>query len=182
MEFLCLDFVNSSWYITHESRQDPLRSGDWLQQLAGGWGLEPLPAAMEAELEGLLEQRSQFERLLTKIAEGGKLDETDIKLINEYMDSVHFSRVLEAGESGSRLYDRPVERSWKWFMAETAASLSRLYTSEYADKLKICRNPECGWFFIDESRQGNRKWCGDTCASLIKVRRFRQRQKDKGDS
>jgi len=69
-------------------------------------------------------------------------------------------------------------RNWSWFMAEVAASFARLCSSEAVRRLKTCQNPECGWFFLDESKSGNRKWCDETCATLMKVRRFRQKQKE----
>ncbi|WP_442913751.1 CGNR zinc finger domain-containing protein [Lacrimispora sp.] len=63
-------------------------------------------------------------------------------------------------------------------MLSAAASFSTLISSEAVNHLKTCQNPECGWFFLDESKRENRKWCSDTCATLMKDRRFRERQKE----
>ena len=178
MNLLCLEFVNSNWYVTHKLFADPLRNTEWLIKLAAKWNLKQLPAPIEAELTRLIEMRNNFTKLFTKIAEGKNLIKADIELLNSYMANVSFYRQLEVEKEACKLYDIPETQDWNWFMAEVGASFSRFYSSESINSLKICQNPECGWFFIDESKRGNRKWCDDTCASLMKVRRFRQKQKE----
>lgn len=180
MNFLCIEFVNSNWYITHKRFEDPLLDKAWLLKLAEKWGIRPLPDPEEEDVARLIAMRNCFAKLLSKAAEGVKPDNADIELINSYMAGVCFYRKLKTEGNTCKLHDIPKVRNWSWFMAEAAASLSSLYTSEALKSLKICGNPECGWFFIDESKSKNRKWCDDTCASLMKVRRFRERQrKDK---
>ena len=44
------------------------------------------------------------------------------------------------------------------------------------DRLKQCPGEDCGWLFLDTSRNGSRQWCDmRDCGNLAKVRRFRQR-------
>lgn len=179
MDFLCIDFVNSSWYITHKLFADPLKDLAWLRSLADEWNIKSLPAPTEAELLSLIEMRSLFDQLHGKIIRGEKLGKSDIELINNYMIDVGFYRKLQSEKGSYTLSDIPKSHNWKWFMAEVAASFSRLISSEAVNHLKTCQNPECGWYFIDDSKRANRKWCGDTCATLMKVRRFRERQKEK---
>ncbi len=178
MNFLCLEFVNSSWYTTHKSFKDPFLDHEWLLKLADKWDIKSLQTPGETELAALTEMRSNFAKLFTKIVGGQKLVKEDIELVNSYMSNVGFHRQLQAEKEGCKLYEIPEACNWSWFMAEVAASFSKLYSSETVSSLKICQNPECGWFFIDESKSRNRKWCEDTCASLMKVRRFRQKQKE----
>lgn len=177
MNILCLEFVNSSWYITHKSLADPLREYGWLIKLADKWGMKSLPTPKEEDLTSLIEMRSQFAILFDKAIRESKLAETDIELINNYMISASFHRQLQSENGTLKLYNIPELYNWSWFMSEVAASFSLLCSSEAINRLKICQNPECGWFFLDESKSENRKWCDDTCATLMKVRRFRQKQK-----
>lgn len=178
MDFLCLEFVNSSWYITHKSFTDPLMDNGWLKALADKWNMELLPAPNEEELTSLIDMRDKLSGLFEKLIVGNKLSEADIELINSYMISVSSHRELHKKDGLLKLYEIPELRSWSWFMAEVAASFSRLCSSEAVDSLKMCQNPECKWLFIDESKSRNRKWCDDTCATLMKVRRFRQKGKE----
>jgi len=178
MDFLCIDFVNSRWYITHKPFKDPLTDKDWLLKLAEKWNINRLPAPKEEELAKLIEMRELFAKLLAKVANGERLEKEDIGFINGYMSNVSYYRKLQAEGDTLRLYEVPEARNCTWFMAEVAASLSSLCSSDAVKKLKLCQNPQCGWFFIDESKSRNRKWCDDTCATLMKVRRFRQKHRE----
>ncbi len=178
MDFLCLEFVNSSWYSTHQSFEDPLKNMEWLFKLADKYHINSLPIPQKDEMEKLFEMRSAFTGLFKKIVEGKKLVDSDIKLVNGYMSDICFYRQLQVEKGDYRLSDTPSINNWSWFMAEVAVSFSRLCSSKTLNNLKVCQNPECNWFFIDESKSGNRKWCDDTCSNLMKVRRFRQKKRD----
>ena len=40
-------------------------------------------------------------------------------------------------------------------------------------RVRLCRGPDCGWLFLDESRNQGRKWCTmETCGNRAKARRF----------
>ncbi|TWB11967.1 putative stress-induced transcription regulator [Rhizobium sp. ERR 1071] len=40
--------------------------------------------------------------------------------------------------------------------------------------IRACEGPNCGWLFLDHSRNGHRRWCSDrTCGSHARVRKFR---------
>lgn len=176
MDFLCLEFANSIWYITHKSFSDPLRDKVWLKGVAEKYGME-LPAPNADELSGLIEMRSLLLRLFDKLLNEKKLSSDDIAQVNDYIAGVCFHRELKNKKGTPMLCEIPEMNDWSWFMAEAAASFAELYTSEEADNLRICQNPDCRWLFIDESKSRNRKWCDDTCSTLMKVRRFRQKEK-----
>ncbi|HEY4128504.1 MAG TPA: CGNR zinc finger domain-containing protein [Gammaproteobacteria bacterium] len=45
-------------------------------------------------------------------------------------------------------------------------------------RVKECGADDCGWLFLDTSKNGSRQWCSmQTCGNVSKVRRFRDRQK-----
>jgi len=45
------------------------------------------------------------------------------------------------------------------------------------DRIKICPADDCGWLFLDVSKNRSRQWCSmTTCGNAAKVRRFRQRK------
>lgn len=44
------------------------------------------------------------------------------------------------------------------------------------DRLKTCAGQHCGWLFLDETRNGTRRWCEmEVCGSRAKMRRYRRR-------
>ncbi|MBE3063935.1 MAG: CGNR zinc finger domain-containing protein [Spirochaetes bacterium] len=45
-------------------------------------------------------------------------------------------------------------------------------------RLKICGNPECGWLFLDTTRNGSRRWCDmAACGNRAKAKRFYSKRK-----
>ena len=74
-----------------------------------------------------------------------------------------------------------------WTFAESPAALDRilwpvalsagdLLTSADLPRLRQCACPECGWLFLDTSRNHRRQWCDmQDCGNRAKVRRWRQR-------
>lgn len=180
MDLLCLEFVNSSWYITHKLFADPLQNKAWRAKLTEKWNKTTLPQPTENELTELLKMRNVLAELFQKILDENKLSEADIALVNSYMSRTFFHRQLLAKGDCRQLDEVPQVQNWDWFMSEIAASFAGLYASDAIHRLKACQNPECHWLFIDDSKSGTRKWCDDTCATLMKVRRFRQKQKQEG--
>lgn len=72
-------------------------------------------------------------------------------------------------------------QGWRLVIGRIAASFSELLAGDDVRRMKICDNDDCRWIFFDESRNRARRWCDDrACGNLLKVRRFRERQKVKG--
>lgn len=60
-----------------------------------------------------------------------------------------------------------------------ARSAAELLTSPEVDRLKLCDAHDCGWLFIDASRNRSRRWCEMAeCGNRAKVRRYRERHGD----
>jgi predicted RNA-binding Zn ribbon-like protein len=56
-----------------------------------------------------------------------------------------------------------------WPVVRAAASL---LTSSDAGRLRMCAGPDCGWLYVDRSRNGLRRWCEmRTCGTLSKSRK-----------
>jgi predicted RNA-binding Zn ribbon-like protein len=57
-------------------------------------------------------------------------------------------------------------------------SAAELLISGDLTKLRQCAGEECGWFFLDTSRNHRRQWCAmQDCGNRAKVRRFRRNQR-----
>lgn len=60
-----------------------------------------------------------------------------------------------------------------WEIARTA---SRLLTSPRLARVRPCAAVSCGWWFLDDSKNGSRRWCDmKICGNREKIRRFRDR-------
>ena len=52
----------------------------------------------------------------------------------------------------------------------------RLLEDVPRSRLRICAGPQCGWFYLDTSKAGRRRWCDmATCGNAEKTRRHRTR-------
>lgn len=78
-------------------------------------------------------------------------------------------RVDEAGQF------QPVRSGWPGFVAAQLPALLEL--RRVRTHLKICRNPECGWLYLDRTRNQSRVWCDmAACGNRAKVNRYLRRR------
>lgn len=61
-----------------------------------------------------------------------------------------------------------------WAAAELLAGGEHLHLS----RVRECEGRNCGWLFLDTTRNGTRRWCtAEECGSLARVTRFRAKHK-----
>jgi len=66
-------------------------------------------------------------------------------------------------------------------MWAAALDAARLLTTVEWDRVRQCGDAECGWFFLDTSRNRSRRWCSmKGCGNRNKARRFYTRSKVAG--
>ncbi|HEX6938971.1 MAG TPA: CGNR zinc finger domain-containing protein [Longimicrobiales bacterium] len=60
-----------------------------------------------------------------------------------------------------------------WPVIRSAADL---LASGDSRRIRVCAGPDCGWLFVDRSRNGMRRWCDmKLCGTREKARRRRGR-------
>ena len=59
-----------------------------------------------------------------------------------------------------------------------ALHVTAILTSEQlCPRVKLCTGPNCGWLFIDETKNGSRRWCRDEgCGAHMRVLRYRAKK------
>lgn len=88
--------------------------------------------------------------------------------------SEHLPKFLRACADG--LEARTPEPDCQPFESALAASALSLLSGDLIRKIRICRN--CGWLFLDRSRNGSRLWCDMTvCGNRSKAKRHYERRK-----
>lgn len=130
-----------------------------------------------AVLERALRLRRSLYRLFKSMLHGWKPDAADLDVLHRELAiaRAHERLVHHRGGFAWSFEDLPdaLDRIL-WPVARSAAEL--LCSAELA-KLRQCRSEECGWLFLDTTRNHSRSWCDmNDCGNLDKVRRFRQRQ------
>jgi predicted RNA-binding Zn ribbon-like protein len=76
-------------------------------------------------------------------------------------------RFTGEGEPGSLLFDTIVYAA------------AQLATSPEAARVRVCAAPDCGWVYVDRSRNGLRRWCQmETCGAKQKARDYYRRKRE----
>ncbi len=96
-------------------------------------------------------------------------------LLAEHPAHPHLSK--EEGEW--RLHHHPAEAAlvpmWTSIAAE---ALANVIGTGRSDRLGTCAAPDCDRVFLDQSRNGSRRFCTTTCQNRVKAAAFRQRHRD----
>ncbi len=191
----CLDFLNTvGWRLT-DYPSEYLRSYEDLLE----WGRQAGLLALE-ETEGLFRQamldpegaretlsralalREAIHRAISRAIAGESQDESDLSALNRELSvALSHLRVMPAdgtygwgwdrsGDDGETRLDSPL-----WPVAQSAAEL---LTSPKLGRVKVCAGEGCGWVFLDESRNGSRRWCDSRdCGNRERVRRHLARKR-----
>lgn len=95
-------------------------------------------------------------------------------------------RELTIARAHERLTPSSFRFLWTWINPRNALdrmlwaiskSAAELLASPDLTSVRQCGGDECGWLFLDTSRNRSRQWCAmRDCGNRAKVRRFRQRQ------
>jgi predicted RNA-binding Zn ribbon-like protein len=124
------------------------------------------PKEARAAYEAALRLRSVLQRLYSK--------RSDWREFNELLGKA----LRQLGVSPPRKGQASAE--WEWHGVESLESLlwpvtwsaAILLTSEEAGRIRVCASLDCGWMYVDRSRNGLRRWCQmETCGNLEKSRR-----------
>ncbi|MGG1662332.1 CGNR zinc finger domain-containing protein [Brevibacillus sp. NRS-1366] len=184
MEWLCIDFLNSDWRDWRGSgrRENRLEKQEWLESFLQKWGLTaPVPAAEEVGTS-LLQLREQMRSMVEAVVQGEAVKAENLDTLNRALALAPVHMKVSKGEGADYRLDQVSSvEGWPYVMARIASSFAELLTSQDVQRIKLCDNDDCKWVFFDESRNRVRRWCDDKmCGNLMKVRRFRERQKEKG--
>lgn len=191
---LGLDFVNTIHHRYRESSRDYLQDYrrwlDWSVH-AGALGIGEARAlervaAAEPRLAGRAFERTlafrstAYDILQARLMRSAP-DPASVWHLNEMLVVAAPLRLIEPGEAG--------RWSWAWSnrtmsldrpLCAVAVSLSELLATAPSGRIKECPAPDgCGWFFLDETRNGSRRWCSMShCGTSSKMRRYYRRRRD----
>jgi predicted RNA-binding Zn ribbon-like protein len=61
----------------------------------------------------------------------------------------------------------------EWILNPIFRSATDILVSDELKRIKACADPDCGWLFIDVSRNKSRRWCDmQDCGNRAKASRF----------
>jgi predicted RNA-binding Zn ribbon-like protein len=124
--------------------------------------------------------RETIYRICFAMADGKAPEARDVTAINAALDRAPERRVLAHREKtfGWRI-DRDVLNAAS-LLAPVLWSAGDLIVSPEVGRLRHCLNDQCGWLFMDDSKNGSRRWCSmQICGNRAKAHRHYVRSKQK---
>jgi predicted RNA-binding Zn ribbon-like protein len=181
---LSLDFVNT---VNWRKRNEPDELLKTSQDLIS-WGVET-DILSEPEADKMNhwahENKSTADNLLVKakdlreslhhlfkgIIEGNEPNENDLNVINYELSEMLTHLQLSYSKNQFKL-EIEKDNTLDYVIWHIVRSASKLLTSDKLDRVKECEDDECGWLFIDESKNRSRRWCSmEDCGNRNKARR-----------
>lgn len=187
---LGLDFSNTVDWRNGEKRADSLTTFDSLVDWSVKEGIIPSDEASsilrrvkeERDESGTLRKAVQLRetvyRIFSAVAHERDPDDEDIGTLNRFLSDYPVSpSVVRKGQDyeWAMVAGKGVEGRMLWPIAKSAADL---LTSGQLGRVRECANEEdgCGWVFLDDTRNGKKKWCSSTgCGNRAKVRAWYER-------
>jgi predicted RNA-binding Zn ribbon-like protein len=175
---IAADLVNTASWTERGIEDEQLTEYDRLLEWAQGAGAiaastadslrrvaRARPTDAAAALVAAHRVRGIIQEVLSTVAAGRSPDLTGL--------NAELARVLPRRQLGGS--------QWVWLDAErqlesplwpVVLAAATLLTSSDAARLRVCAKHDCGWMFVDRSRNGLRRWCSmATCGTTEKSRR-----------
>ncbi len=140
--------------------------------------LERHERAAETVRKHAIVLREAIHRSFTALAHRRKPNPDDLATLNETLASaLAHARVMPAKTGFQWSWDesKPGLDRMLWPIARSAAEL--LTAAELA-RVKQCGGWDCGWLFLDLSKNNSRRWCEmEVCGSRAKARAYYARKR-----
>jgi predicted RNA-binding Zn ribbon-like protein len=170
---VALDFVNTAEERGHPEAGDALGGPADLRTWGQRYGLISAPADGEGDGEGesnggegtdqaefhrAIEARELLYALFLARRNGQPPTDDQVARLGEFGAAAYRAGKLHRHDDGTI--------GWSWDQASLASirhvavtSAIDLLSAEPTARLKQCPGDQCGWFFLDTTKRGNRRWC-----------------------
>jgi len=186
---LCLDFVNTVNWRGRETPEELLNGYEdlliwahYMKVLNEKDFKSLLHTASQSPIQAMniynraIALRESIYHIFSAISHEEVPRKGDLDVLNEELSIAYNHLKLRYSEHGYNLKfrsDRAELDQMLWFVAKSA---SDLLISDKLNKVKKCISEECGWLFLDMSRNQSQRWCDmKTCGNRMKARRFYER-------
>ncbi|MGH7481700.1 MAG: CGNR zinc finger domain-containing protein [Longimicrobiales bacterium] len=189
---LCLEFTQTRGWAPRDRSDDALATYSDLVAWARARALVPErearrlrawatshPRKAARTLESARALRAVIYRIFAAVGAGGAAADADVRLLNRWLGPARAHQGLERSGDGWAYGwsggpgpepERPL-----WPIVVSAAGL---LTGEGLERVRLCAADDCGWLFLDDSRNRSRRWCDmSDCGNRAKARRYRARHR-----
>ena len=179
------ELLNSDWHdhLGSGKREDRIGNDEWLRAYLSRWAPDLDETDPDELRSALRELRNLMQRMVRAVVSGEEISSRDWKALNSILAAAPLTRRLVEEGSGYEIEFVPERRDLASLLAEIALSFAEVFAHGDPARIRICANEDCRWVFYDMSRNRSRRWCeGSACGNVMKLRRFRARQKAREES
>jgi predicted RNA-binding Zn ribbon-like protein len=186
---LCLDFVNtvnSHDELEHDYIASYADLVDWAAKMelfspTQAKTLKQKASQESNKAEKILnttkDARETIFRVFSAIAKGTNPKEADLNLIaGLYQEAIGNGQLVKT--DGLFIFKWEPHKSLDGVLWQIVASAQSLLSAKEVARVKEC--PNCGWLFLDTSKNQSRRWCSmNTCGVHDKMRRYHKKLREK---
>ncbi len=122
--------------------------------------------------------REVIYRIFHTIASGAHPEDVDLGLLNRAIGDAPMRTTLRRETEHFGWQVEESKTSAGWMLVPVLWSAADLLVGPQLAKLRECSNEKCLWLFLDDSKNGTRRWCSmQSCGNRAKAHRHYLRQK-----
>ncbi len=190
-ESLCLDFVNTvgwrgrkrskDYFTTYSdllfwSRYVKIISEKDFNALLQKANTHPKEA--QKTIKRAIDLREAIYSVLSARARRSEPPEKDLLTFNDFLSKTMCRSRIKIMDDGFVWDTDGDKNSLDWILNPVIRSAAELLVTSEIRKVKLCGDDECGWIFMDSSRNQSRRWCDmKDCGNRAKARRFYRKKK-----
>ncbi len=169
---LILNLANSLWFLNHKQK-DVLKDDNWINAHLNHTGARLTSTPTSTFTNNLKRVRNS----LVEILEGACI-ENHIDFFNQCLEKALFYNRLTISDDKPILQRVHATSHEDRLIADIIIELIDAVDKDLILKIRKCGVPDCQFFFLDKSKNQNKKYCSVQCNNVAKVRRFRQKHKN----
>ena len=174
---ICLDFLNTAdWTPGGDIVEERLACADDLAIWCNAADLHGLAMPGEEQLQrDVLEFRETLRNIILASIRGTEPALPDVENFNRIATRTETYQLLKPSQHGLVFGPQTT-----FIKAISLFAVSLLGDANEIGRVKMCPSDNCGWLFLDESKNRRRHWCAmDLCGNRAKARRHYRRQQSK---
>ncbi len=136
------------------------------------------PVHAAAVFDQIIEIREMLYRMLHAVAAASAAAHDDLRRFNRALDAAAPRALLDRTNAGFgwRIDLKPAAAA---ILAPVLWSAADILVGPASARLRECSNDRCLWLFLDDSKNGTRRWCSmQSCGNRAKAHRHYLRLKD----
>ncbi len=129
-----------------------------------------------------IDLRGLLYRIFSAVGTGSAPAKADLHALNALLpDANRRLRLVRRGRGFIWDWQDDPEPALDRVLWPIIRSAAQLLIADELSRLKLCDADDCGWLFVDGSRNRSRRWCDmSDCGNRAKARRYRERQREGG--